>query len=429
LGIDPSTFASGGWWQPQDSTLALSSLLQRFEVPELGILVPPRTSLLKLRVAAPSVHGLHLWAVGQGLSATVADRDLGALRWGQRTYIGHMAGLARLLSIVVSPAPAAGAPVPRAQRFTLRFDSLTLSGPSGSRSVDISGWRGLNTGGANVATRTAPDGGVRAGLAVVNQGPIGGIAPPAPPLPVVVGGAEQGRPRSGAAVQIGRLQVPLRIVGSLRAVPSVSGADEPIVTLSLPALIERFDQILQPPAGGAFVVLAMGSTTPLAATKAAGFQVTDVARASTIEEQLASSKDDLAVGMEFAASIAGVLLAALALALGVFFGGRRHEYEFASLEALGARTRDVFSTLAVEYGLVLVCSLVIGCGIGIGLFALVLSFVAPAPSGVPAEMLIDWPAILLASAVAAGTLLLAVALATARIRSLSSLSLLRGEPE
>jgi ABC-type antimicrobial peptide transport system permease subunit len=209
----------------------------------------------------------------------------------------------------------------------------------------------------------------------------------------------------------------------------MSGTDEPVVALSLPGLIERFEQIFQPPAGGAFVVLGMGGTSPLAATKAAGFQVNDVARASTIEEQLASSKNNLAVGMEFAASIAGGLLTALALALGVYFGGRRHEYEFASLEVLGARSRDVFSTLVVEHGLVLVCSLVIGCGVGIGLFALALSFVAPTPSGVPAEMLIAWPAILLASAVAGGTLLLAVALATARIRSRSPLSLLRGEPE
>jgi hypothetical protein len=386
-------------------------------------------SLLKLRVAAPSVHRLQLWVVGRGASGTVADRDLGALRRGQWTYVGHIAGLSRLLSIVVSPPSAAGASDSGIQRFTASFDSLTVSGPTGSRSVDLSGWRGLNTGGANVPTRAAPDGGVRASLAVVNQGPTGAIAPPAPPLPVVVGGAEQGRPRSGATVQIGQLQVPLHIVGSLHAVPAVSGADEPIVALSLPALIERFEQISQPPAGGGFVVLAMGATSPLAATKAAGFQVTDVARASTIEAQLASSKDNLAVGMEFAASIAGAMLAALALALGVYFGARRHEYEFASLEALGARTRDVFSTLAVEHGLVLVCSLVIGCGVGIGLFALVLSFVAPAPSGVPGELLIAWPEILLASAAAAVMLLLAVALATARIRSLSPLSLLRGEPE
>jgi hypothetical protein len=429
LGVDPSTFTSGGWWQPQDSTLPLPSLMRRLEVPELGLPIPPRMSLLKLRVAAPSVHGLHLWAVGRGSSGAVADRDLGAIRGGRWTYVGHIAGLSRLLSIIVSPPSAAGASLFGTERLTVIFDSLTVSGPSGSRSVDLSGWRGLNTGGANVATRAAPDGGVRATLAVVNQGPTGAIAPPAPPLPVVVGGAESGRPRSGAAVQIGQLQVPLRIVGSLRAVPAVSGANEPIVALSLPALVERFEQIVQPPAGGAFVVLAMGATSPLNATKAAGFQVTDVAKASTIEEQLASSRDNLAVGMEFAASLAGALLAALALALGVYFGGRRHEYEFASLETLGGRTRDVFSTLAVEHGLVLVSSLVIGCGVGIGMFALVLSFVAPAPHGVSAEQLIDWRAIVLASAAAAGTLLLAVALATARIRSLSPLSLLRGEPE
>jgi hypothetical protein len=298
-----------------------------------------------------------------------------------------------------------------------------------SRTVDLSSWRGLNTGGSRVATQHGASGGLRATFTVINNGPIGAIAPPAPALPAVVGGSEPGRPRSGRVIQIGVLQVPVRVVGSLRAFPALYQSDEPLIVVSVPALIERFGQIMQSPNGGAFAVLAMGSASPVTAARAAGFRVLGVARALTIEAQLASSPGNLAIGMEFAASVAGVLLAVLALTLGVYFGGRRHEYEFASLGAIGGRARDVFATLAVEHGLMLVWALPLGFGLGIGLFALVLPSVSPAPPGVPDELLVDWSAILLASAVVVSALGVAIAIATARVSTLSPVSVLRGEPE
>jgi putative ABC transport system permease protein len=215
----------------------------------------------------------------------------------------------------------------------------------------------------------------------------------------------------------------------VRSFPALSSTGEPIVVVPLRALTDRFAQILQPPSGGVFSVLAMGTASPVAATRAAGFQVTNVADASTIESQLASRQENLAIGMEFAASVAGALLAVLALALAVFFASRRHEYEFASLEAIGGRVQDASYTLAVEYGLVIVVSLALGVAAGIGLVALALPFFASAPSGISAELVIDWPAIVIASGAAVSTLALAICIATVRVRNLSPVSLLRGEPE
>jgi hypothetical protein len=429
IGVDPSTYSAGGWWQSQDASLTLSSLLQRLKTPELGVRLPPGTTVLELRAVTPAAHRLGFWAVAQTSAGAVVDRYMGAIRGGPRIYRAPMADAARLFSVVVGPLPAAGLTLSRPARFTVSFDRLTAFGSSGSRTVDLSSWRGLNTGGSNVATQASSSGELRATFTVINNGPTGAIAAPARALPAVVGGPEPGRPRSAGLIQVGVLQVPLRVVGSLRAFPALYQTEEPIIAVSVRALTERFEQIMQSPNGGAFAVLAMGSATPVTAARAAGFQVLDVARASTIEAQLASSPENLAIGMEFAASVAGALLAVVALALGVYFGGRRHEYEFASLEAIGGRPSDVFSTLAVEHGLMLVWALPLGCGVGVGLFALALPSVAPAPPQVPDELLVDWPAILIASAAAVSAIGVAIAVATARARNLSPVSVLRGEPE
>jgi hypothetical protein len=429
VGVDPSTYPSGGWWQTQDATLSLSSLLRMLRPPELGIALAPGASLLELRATSPAVHDLHLWVVAVRSTGEVLDRDLGPLRAGVRVYSARVTGATRLLSIVLRPSFAVGASLRRVSRVSVSFTSLIVWGRSAPYTADLSRWRGISTGASSVVTHADAPGGLRATFTVVNNGPTGAIVPAAPALPALVAGARVGRPQSGDVVQLGALEVPLRVVGSLRAFPAISQTDEPTVAVPIRALIERFEQIMQTPNGGAFVVLAMGPTSPVATARASGFQPLDVASASTIEAQLASSQENLAIGMEFAASVAGALLAVLALGLAVYFGGRRHEYEFASLAAIGGRAGDVFSTLAVEYGLVLAWSLAIGCGIGIGLFVLALPSVAPPPQGVPGELRVDWLATFVASVAAASVLLVAVAVATARARTVSPVSVLRGEPE
>ena len=155
-----------------------------------------------------------------------------------------------------------------------------------------------------------------------------------------------------------------------------------------------------------------------------------VSSAAAIEAQLASHQQNLAIGIEFAAALAGVALAMLALVLSAYFGGRRYEYEAASFEALGARPRNVVSTLAFEYGAVVLCSAAVGIGVGLGLLAVMHSYVT-APAGAPAATgpLIDWPAIAAASMIAAASLAGTLLVAAMRIRRLSPVAILRGEPE
>ena len=216
----------------------------------------------------------------------------------------------------------------------------------------------------------------------------------------------------------------------MNAFPAATERGLPFAVMPVRALIERFQQALQPPRGGVYVVLSMGGRSPVALTRRAGLQVITVSSAATIEAQLASHQENLAIGIEFAAAIAGVALAMLALVLSAYFGGRRYEYEAASFEALGAKPRNVVSALAFEYGAVVLCSATVGLVVGIGLLAVTLSNVTSLvgrPTGT--DLLINWPAIAAASMVAAASLSGTLLVAAMRIRRLSPVAILRGEPE
>ena len=174
------------------------------------------------------------------------------------------------------------------------------------------------------------------------------------------------------------------------------------------------------------MVLSMGGDSPVAWTRQAGLQVTGVSSADAVEAQLASRQENLAIGIEFAAAVAGVALAMLALVLSAYFGGRRYEYEAASFQALGAKASNVVATLAFEYGAVALCSACVGLGLGLGVLAITVPHVtSPAGPG----LLVDWPAIAAATIVAAASLFGTLLVAATRIRRLSPVAILRGEPE
>src|SRR5262249_41727658 len=261
-------------------------------------------------------------------------------------------------------------------------------------------------------------------------GPLGVIAPASSSGPFLIGGVVRDLAPRQATLQVGSLVLPVRVAGTMNAFPAATERGLPFAVVPVRALIERFQQALQPPGGGVFVVLSMGDRSPVPLTRRAGLQVTAVSNAAAIEAQLGSHQENLAIGIEFAAAIAGVALAMLALVLSAYFGGRRYEYEAASFEALGARLRNVVSTLAFEYGAVVFCSATVGMGIGLGLLAVTFSYVT-SPDGRLAVtgLLIDWRAIAAASVVAAASLLGTLLVAAMRIRRLSPVAILRGEPE
>jgi hypothetical protein len=430
IGVDPASYAGAGWWQAQDASLPLPSLLPRLAAPPAGMALPPGAQALQLRVSASTGQGLHLWAVLSSPNGMFIDRSLGVLRPGTSTYRARVEGASRLLSIMVSGSPQAVAPLFRHPRVRLVFSHLLLSGGTAGRTVGVSAWRGLQAGGTTVGVMSPGAGELQATLTVSQGGPLGGIAPASRPVPMLVGGVSPGRAPRDATLQVGSVVIPVRVVGTMNAFPAATERGLPFAVVPVRALIERFQQALQPPRGGVFVVLSMGGRSPVALTRRAGLQVTAVSRAAAIEAQLASQQENLAIGIEFAAAIAGVALAMLALVLSAYFGGRRYEYEAASFEALGAKLRNVVSALAFEYGAVVLCSATVGLGVGLGLLAVTLSSVT-SPAGGPTVtgLLVDWPAIAAAFLVAAASLFGTLLVAAMRIRRLSPVAILRGEPE
>jgi hypothetical protein len=430
IGVDPASYPAAGWWQARDARLPLRSLLSRLSAPPIGMALPRGAQTMQLRVNASAGTGLRLWAVLSSPGETFVDRPLGVVRPGTSTYRAPVTGASRLISIMVSGSPQAVAPLFRHPKVQLLFDDLVISGSGARRTVNLTGWRGLQANGAKVGVAPVGAGGLQLALTVSQGGSLGGIAPAAQRVPILIGGVGPGRTPEDATLQIGSVVVPIRVVGTMNAFPAATQRGLPFAVLPVRALIERFQQARQPPGGGLFVVLSMAGSSPVALTRHAGLQVTAVSRAATIEARLASRQENLAIGIEFAAAIAGVALAMLALVLSAYFGGRRYEYEAASFEALGAKLTNVVSTLALEYGAVVLCSATVGFGVGLGLLAVTRSNVA-APAAGPAVtgLLVDWPAIAAASVVAAASLAATLLVAAMRIRRLSTVAILRGEPE
>jgi FtsX-like permease family protein len=426
IGVDPASYAGAGWWQPVDASKPLPSLLSRLSAAPIGMALPHGARSLQLQVSAQAGTGMHLWAVLSSSAGVFLDRSLGLLRPGSRTYRARLDGASRFLSIMVTGSPQAVAPLLHHPRLRLVIDHAVVSGAGARRPVNLSAWRGLEAGGVKVGVMPDGAGGLQVALTVTHGGPIGGIAPASAPVPVLIGGVGRGRAPRQATLQVGSLVLPVRVAGMMNAFPAATERGLPFAVVPVRALVERFQQALQPPRGGVFAVLSMGAGSPVAWTRHAGLQVTGVSSAAAVEAQLASRQENLAIGIEFAAAVAGVALAMLALILSAYFGGRRYEYEAASFQALGAKSGNVVATLAFEYGAVTLCAAWVGLGVGLGVLAISLPHVtSPASTG----LLVDWPAIAAAAMVAAASLFGTLLVAAARIRRLSPVAILRGEPE
>jgi hypothetical protein len=423
IGLDPPSYASGGWWRERDADLPLTTLLDRLTPPPIGLALPRGTNQVQIPTADPLPPGTELVATLEDSNGGIAARELELDGAGR--YQASAAGAARLLSILVSAA----VPDTAAQKgFDLTLGPLILTGSSPPVTVPISTWRGLDTGGQTVTTTPSGGDSIRARFAATTGGPIGGIAPTDAPLPALIGQTASGPVPATAVIRVGYLGLPLRVVGTLRAFPAIR-SDAALIVVPVRAVTERFGQILRTPNGGAFSVLAMGADDPTPAVRGAGLQVIATSRAATIESLLGSSPQNLALGMEFAAGLAGAVLATLALGLALYFGARRRRYEFSSLRALGGRATHAAATLAIEYGLLLVPVLVVGYGIGIALLAVVLPHVASGSATRAPTLLVDRGAMLAAALASAATLAVGLAATAARLAGGSAAAVLRGEPE
>ena len=101
-----------------------------------------------------------------------------------------------------------------------------------------------------------------------------------------------------------------------------------------------------------------------------------------IEGLLAQLPQSLAVGMNFAAALAGVGLVIIGVAAGLYFTMRRRDYEFAALRAMGTGRRQIRTTLVLEQVGLLGFALVAGLAIGYWLLRLMMPYVGTS-LGVP----------------------------------------------
>jgi hypothetical protein len=231
---------------------------------------------------------------------------------------------------------------------------------------------------------------------------------------------------SNFVATLGGQQLEFRRAAVARAFPTVSGD---FMVVSTPALLAAAIRI--PEAGlGLNEVWAMGED-PLPGLERAGLIPGTIQAAGPIIGALAQLPQSLAVGMNFAAAIGGLGLVVLGVAVGLYFGQRRREFEFASLRAMGTQPKQVSRVLLLEQGLMIVFAIVAGAAIGFGVLRLLMPYVSRSiGSAFPPPLLIVDRAALAVSlaAIVAATSIGLLAALRALLRT-SVTTVLRGEAE
>ena len=255
---------------------------------------------------------------------------------------------------------------------------------------------------------------------------IGGIAPPTPPLPVLVSPQVAASQGPNFVASLGGQQLEFRQVALAQAFPTVSGD---FMVVSTPALLDAVVRI--PEAGlGLNEVWAMGED-PVPALERAGMIPGSVEAAGPIIGALAQLPQSLAVGMNFAAAVGGLGLVVLGVGVGLYFGQRRREFEFASLRAMGTQPNQVSRVLLLEQGLMIVFAIAAGAAIGFGILRLLMPYVSRSIGSAfpPPLLVIDRVALAVSlAAIVAATAIGLLAALRALLRT-SVTTVLRGEAE
>ena len=184
--------------------------------------------------------------------------------------------------------------------------------------------------------------------------------PAAPALPALV--SDNVATQTGGMVEVGlagqRLQVePVAVASQFPGVVP----NAPFVVVPVRGLLER--QFSIPEAGVTLnEVWANTPEDPSPLLAEAGWVPGVVNATAPIEGLLAQLPQSLAVGMNFAAAVAGVGLVIIGVAAGLYFTMRRRDYEFAALRAMGTGRRQIRTTLVLEQAALLGFALLAGLG-------------------------------------------------------------------
>ncbi len=427
LAIDPATYAGGGWWRDDYSRVPESEILSRLSSPTPGLALPKGTTQVQLTAeATKSASGLALEASllapgGEVRTAPLVAESGTVIQPGTATYTAQVQGATRLLSIVATEAGVVSGNRP----FVLTVTSARMLGGTGPPGIDLGhwaplGWRGssgqVQSGGHAVTITIAP------GVGSV----VGGIIPPEEPLPALVSSQVAVQEGTRFDLTLGGATVPVRVVAQARGFPSSVGD---FIVVPLPTLAIDMARVGEP-ALAVNEVWAMGDD-PRPELRQAGFipAHTDGARAEVA--LLSQLPQSLAVGMHFTAAAGGMALVVIGVSVGLYFTQRRREFEFASLRAMGSRSRQVTGALLTEQGAMIGFAVVAGAGLGFAVVRLMMPYFGKAVGAAfPAPVLtVDWRWLALYGAAIAAATIVGLVFALRTLLRSSVTSVLRGEAE
>ncbi len=384
LGIDPSRYAEAGWWRADFSDTSIDDILAGIDTEPIGVVVPDGATEVAMTVdAPPDVDGLRVQATSIAPDGAVTTSEH-PLAEGSHEVSLALPDAERLLSITFDADTTTELP----EDIEVVISSARL----GDAPLDLSSWVPTTWRGST-GTIEPGDDSVRYAFTPGAGNVVGGLLPPAPPLPALV--SEGVASQSGALVDVGlagqRLQVePIAVAMQFPGVVP----NAPFVVVSVQGLLER--QFSIPEAGVTLnEVWANTPEDPSPLIAAEGWAPGLVNATAPIEGLLAQLPQSLAVGMNFAAAVAGVALVIIGVAAGLYFTMRRRDYEFAALRAMGTGRRQIRTTLVLEQAGLLGFALVAGLAIGYWLLRLVMPYVGTSlgVSYPPPVLVLDWPAL------------------------------------
>ena len=422
LGIDPDTYEDGGWWRSDFSETPLDQILDDLRAPSLGAPLPADAGALRLRLDTPVVpNGMVVQATTITDSGEVSTSEAPLLEGPSDYALEVPSGRSRLLSITFRVETGIDLP----STVEVGFRSVE----AGSGPVSLQGWTPITWRSSSGTLHEADGDGLIYRMDPGSGNVIGGIWPTPGPLPALLSNNwENG---SGGQFDAG-------LAGQTTTIEPVATASQfpglvpnaPFLVVSEVGLLERQFSIPEP---GVTVneIRANTPQDPSASLKAAGFAPGLVQSTAPIEGLLAQLPQSLAVGMNFAAALAGLGLVVIGVAAGLYFTMRRRDYEFAALRAMGTGAPQIRRTLTLEQVGLLGFALIAGLGIGYALLRLMMPYVGTSlgVSFPPPVLVIDWTALgaaIVAIVVATG---LALGAAVRFLMRSSVTGVLRGEAE
>lgn len=422
IGVDPATYRSAGWWRSDYAEISEDEWLSALRVDDPAASIPqgPRPGTLTVDVEPlEGAEGLELVATVERPSGEVDALLLGVLGAGYAGTVEDEEVLAdaSLLSLTLL---GSGPEQPETAALRIRSVNGQAAAPV------LADWEPLRWRGSDGKIEPQEDGSVIVRVDGGSGRVVGGVAPATGPLPAMVSsGVAASEGERFEATVVGQ-RLGFRTVAVAEHFPTVP---KDFVVVSTPALLRAAVRIPEP--GLSLAEIWATGRDPRPVLLGAGFEIAGTTSAGPVEDVLAQLPQSFAVGLDAATAAGGLALVVIGVAVGLYFGQRRREFEFASLRAMGTSTAQLTRALVLEQGMLVGFAVVVGAGLGFAILAWLLPYVsrslgAPFPEPI---LVTDWA--MLGASVAAIVAASAVGLAAA-LRALlraSVTSVLRGEAE